>query len=172
MAHESAEATAERPAAGAVGRRRQLLFAGGIVASFLLVGIALGLAGRFHLEYMIELFGAEENPTANQYVGIVFLESFFVFLMAGTVLSGVAGLVTGLSFGKRLTAATIGGGATLVGFYLMVFPALLVMVSILGAGGGGGGGGPSLPMSAVLRTGIVAGVVGTVTALVGSVIGN
>lgn len=173
MAHETGSAErATGTATGAAGRRRQLLFAGGVVASFLLVGLGVGLAGRFGLEYIIGLFGVEQNPTANQYVGIVFLVSIFVLLMAGTLLSGVAGLVTGLSFRRPTTAVAIGGGASLVGFFLMVFPALLVMVSVLGGGGGGGGGGPSLPTNAVLQTGVAAGVVGAATGLLGSLIGN
>lgn len=175
MTHETgtAETTTRSTATGAAGRKRQLLFAGGIVAAFLLVGIGVGLAGRFGLVYIIGLFDAGQNPTANQYVGIVFLVTIFVLLMVGTLMSGVAGLMTGLSFRRRLTAATIGGAASLVGFFVMTFPALFIMVSILGGGGGGGGGGgPSLPTSAILKTGGAAGIVGALTGYLGSVIGN
>lgn len=151
------------------GRRRQLLFTGGIVAVFLLVGIGIGTAGRLSLDYIIGLFDAGENPTANQYVGIVFLNSIFVFLMAGALMSGIAGLIAGLSIRGRLTAVTIGGGGTFLGFFLMVFSALFILVSILG---GGGGDGPGLPTTAVLQTGIASGVIGATTALVGSIISN
>lgn len=173
MTHETgtSEAATRSTATGTAGRKRQLLFAGGIVTVFLLIGLGVGLAGRFGLDYIIGLFDAGQNPTANQYVGIVFLVTIFVLLMAGTLMSGVAGLMTGLSFRHRLTAATIGGGASLVGFFVMTFPALLIMVSVLGSGGGGGGG-PSLPTSAMLKTGVAAGIVGTLTGYLGSVIGN
>lgn len=171
MAHETRTAESTAPSPGAThGRERQLLFAGGIVFAFLLVGVGIGVTGRFGLGYIIGLFDAGANPTANQYVGIVFLVSIFVLLMSGALLSGIAGLVTGLSFRSRWTAATIGGGASLIGFFLLTLPALLIMVSSLG--GGSGAGGPSLPLAAVGKTAIAAGFIGATTAAVGSVIGN
>lgn len=175
MATETSTGEPTSPApAPTDGRRRQVRFAGGIVLAFLLVGIGIGIAGRFGMGYMIGLFGAEQNPTANQYVGIVFLVSIFVYLMAGVLVSGVLGLITGLSFPDRLTSATIAGGATLIGFFLLAFPALIIVVSILGGGGGGGGGGsgPSLPFGAVVKTGLASAVIGALTAAIGSTIGN
>lgn len=172
MAHEASTtgATAESPPGSGIGRRRQLLFGAGIIGAFLLVGIALGLTGRFGMQFMIALFDVHENPTSNQYVGIVFLVNIFVLLYAGMIMAGIAGLVTGLSFPDRVTAASIASGAALVGFVLLVFPALFIMISVLG--GGGGGGGPSLPFTAVLLSAFVAAITAGATAVLGSIIGN
>lgn len=177
MAHETSTttATARTPATGEVGRRRQLLFAAGIVGAFVLVGLGTGLSGRFGMEFMIDLFDVHDNPTSNTYVGIVFLVNIFVLLYAGMIVSGFAGLVTGLSFRSRLAAATIAGGSALVGYFLLVFGGLFIVVSVLGAsggGGGGGGGGPDLPIAAIWMSALVAAAVAAGTAVLGSIIGN
>lgn len=175
MAHETspAGATSKGPATPGVGRRRQFLFAAGIVGVFLLVGVGLGFAGRFGMEFMIDLFDVHENPTSDQYVGIVFLVNLFVLMYAGILFAGVAGVVTGLSFRSRRAAATIAGGSGFVGYLLLVIPALVIMVSVLGGGGGGGGGGgPSLPFRAIWLSAVAATIVAATSAAVSATTGH
>lgn len=137
---------------------------GGLVAVLALLGIAVGLAGRMSIAYVIRIFDAGGNPMANQFVGLTFLVNVFVLLMGALVLSAAIGILTGRKIDPPRSAAGIAGGACLIGVPLFAFLTIILMASPLGSGGGNGDG--SLPFGAVLSTALLAMVIGAVTAYV------
>lgn len=149
-----------------LGLGRQLSFLGGLVLVLVLLGVAVGLAGRFSIAYVIRIFDAGGNPTGNQFVGLTFLVSIFVLLMGALVLSAGIGLLTGRKLVRPGRGAAIAGGACLVGVPVFAILTIILMASPLAGGGGGGGGNGGLPIGAVLNTALLAAGIGAATAFV------
>lgn len=76
---------------------------------------------------------------------------------------------------RRLAAAGVGAGVSVIVFYIIAFVALFLTFAVLAEYGGGGGGGgdggpfdPAAPESLILEVGIPTAIVGAVAAYIGS----
>lgn len=151
-------------------------YAARIVGLFVVVGVGLGLANNFVLGFLIEQFvDPGGNPTDNTLVGIMLINAIVTPVVLGPLVAGGVSLALGRALpDRRLAAASLGAGVSVVGFYLMAFVSLFLTFVVLaqyGGGGGGGGGTPFDPAALVrliLETGIPTAIVAVAAAYIGS----
>jgi len=154
-------------------RRQRLAFAGTLVLLFLLVGIGLGIVGNRTVAYVIEVVGAQDNPSGSPFVANTLFAGILLYVGTGISLSAVFGSVTGFFFADEpRVGSAISGGSALVGVALLAFVAL-ILTGIAISGGGGGGEESSAPDPPTMAIGIAAvlsAVIAAVTSYVGSAI--
>lgn len=127
-----------------------------IVAAFLVAGIGIGLAANFTLGLFIETFVEPGNPPSdNLTIGMMLLTTIFTLFMLGPIVAGGMSFAVGHVIPERRTAATLlGGGASIIGFYLMVGVGMFLAFSVLGQYSQSAAGPGSMPFSssALVRT--------------------
>lgn len=146
-----------------------------IVAAFLVAGIGIGLAANFTLGLFIETFVEPGNPpTDNLTIGLMLLTTIFTLFMLGPIVAGGMSFAVGHVLPERRMAATvIGGGASLVGFYLMVGVGMFLAFAVLGEYSQSADGAGGMPFSggALLRTtvevSLPVGIVGAAASHIG-----
>lgn len=116
--------------------RRQ---AGLIVATFALVGAALGVVGFVAGDWARTQFVTGATGSAPETFGPVFLalsvfQTTVTLLFAGPVLAAVLGLLSGSRFADPSAAAGVAAGGALVGFFCMAGFGLLGLSTLSGPG--------------------------------------
>jgi hypothetical protein len=116
--------------------RRQ---AGLIVATFALVGVALGVLGFVAGDWARTQFVTAASGAAPETFGPVFLalsvfQTTVTMLVVGPVLAAVLGLLSGSRFADPTAAAGVAAGGALVGFFCMAGLGLLGLSALSGPG--------------------------------------
>ena len=116
--------------------RRQ---AGLIVATFALVGVALGVLGFVAGDWARTQFVTAASGATPETFGPVFLalsifQTTVTVLFVGPVLAAVLGLLSGSRFADPSAAAGVAAGGALVGFFCMAGLGLLGLSALSGPG--------------------------------------
>ena len=116
--------------------RRQ---AGLIVATFALVGVALGVVGFVAGDWARTQFVTAASGSQPATFGPVFLalsvfQTTVTLLFTGPVLAAVLGLLSGSRFADPSAAAGVAAGGALVGFFCMAGLGLLGLSALSGPG--------------------------------------
>lgn len=162
--------------------RQPFVLAGWIVAVFAVVGIGLGATGYVTTSLGTNAFGgggsgsagAMQQAFAQLFAVLIVFQGTLVVFFSGPLVAMVTGLVSGSILWDTLDAIVAGGLGAFVGFYLLVF--LSVPLMLIAIGGGGGGGGSTTQTSLqfgklvvpILVMGFPTGVVGAISAVVGN----
>jgi len=112
-----------------------------IVATFALVGAALGAVGFVAGDWARTQFVTAATGSAPATFGPVFLalsvlQTTVTVLVVGPVLAAVLGLLSGSRFAAPSVAASVGGGGALIGFFCMAGFGLLGLAALSGPGTG------------------------------------
>jgi hypothetical protein len=144
---------------------------GWIVATFAALGVALGLAGYVSVSWGYEVFvlaaqgqGGVAERFGPIFVSLVFFQNVSVAFFVGLVASLLAGLTFGSQFYDGRTAVLATGAGGLVGFYVMVVLAFLLMSMGMQTARGFGLGDALVPF---LLAGVPSGIVGAVAGYFG-----
>jgi len=151
-----------------------------VVALFAAVGAGVGLAINFTLGFFIEQFADPgDDPLSVTQVAILFLASILLVYAFAPVVAGVAGAIIGWALPQReVKAAVVGGFGSFLGYFLFVGVALFLLLAVLstygpppGGDGNSNGGGPLDPGGLAwltVQVSLPVGLVGFVSAYVGS----
>ena len=144
---------------------------GWIVATFAALGIAIGLAGYVSVSWGHEVFvvaaqgrGGTAERFGSIFVSVIFFQNVSVAFFVGLLASFATGLVFGSRMYDRTNAVLATGAGGLVGFYLMIVLAFLVMSMGMATPRGFDLGDALLPF---LLAGIPSGIVGAVAGYFG-----
>jgi len=139
---------------------------GSVVGLFVVVGLGLGLAGSLVVSRLTlgDLGGGAGSTVVG---GLVFFQAVSVVYFTGPAVGAVGGVLAGLRSEDTAVGALAGGAGSLVGFYLMIAVAVLVMAVALSDGASGLSPGDNVTL--IAASGVPAALVGGVTGAVAGV---
>lgn len=144
----------------------------GIVVVFATVGLGMGLTGYNAMAWaQTQFLTAAGGGTAERFgpvfVALVYFQSANVALFLGPVVAALSGLLFGSRMRDRRTAAAVGGGGALAGFYVMALTTVLVASLALSGEGASQAFGLGQAVGPVAVAGLPAAVAGAIGGYVG-----
>ena len=155
-------------------RKKHGKLAGITIAIFAVAGLGLGLTGYIGMGFAEDSLGTGgggEDPFADAFIAIVFLQSILVTLFAGPLVAVISGVISGHVLQDRIGSIFVGGAGSFVGFFIMIVLAVIIMSMGFSGGGGSttGGGGP---LGETLRPMIQAAIPTTLAGAVAGLLGS
>jgi hypothetical protein len=153
------------------------------VVIFTTIGIGLGLTGYITVDMGEQMFGVNEESGgassmeqgfAALFIVLIVFQSAIIIFFTGPIVAGFSGAISGIMTPDLKDGVIVGGVGSFIGFYPMMFLALLIMFMAFdtGTNGGSSSGDSSLNLGSMLVRlmigGIPTGVVGAVTGALGS----
>lgn len=143
------------------------------IAIFAVAGLGLGLTGYIGMGFAEDSLGTGgggEDPFADAFIAIVFLQSILVTLFAGPLVAVISGVISGHVLQDRIGSIFVGGVGSFVGFFIMIVLAVIIMS--MGFSGGGSTTGGEGPLGETLRPMIQAAIPTTLAGAVAGLLGG